>query len=120
MARARNDAAGLDAMVGQVGRMLGAQLAAAAGAALNQVLLSTDFTAAGSPARRGPGRPPRNIADSEGSGCAVPSCGKRVAAKGLCATHYAKSRRLRLGGQPTPEQLQLLAEDGRATRHAKG
>jgi hypothetical protein len=54
-----------------------------------------------------------------GSGCKVPHCPRRALAKGLCATHYRKARRLGLGAELGTRELTELAEDGRKTRFAK-
>ena len=61
---------------------------------------------------RGPGRPP----SATGASCRAPHCSRRAVAKGLCATHYRKARRLGLGDALSAAQLNELARDGRKSR----
>jgi hypothetical protein len=66
--------------------------------------------------KRGPGRPKRVGGPAA---CLVPGCGRRGVAKGLCATHYRKARRLKFGETLSTSQLNELAQDGRKTRFSK-
>jgi len=99
-------------MVYELGQRLGAALVRGVETSVGRAKVS-----GASPGRnlvkRGPGRP---RATASGAGCAVPHCDRRAVAKGLCATHYRKARRLNIGASPSPSQLSELAEDGRKTR----
>lgn len=51
--------------------------------------------------------------------CVVPGCSSSAKTKGLCGRHYQKVLRNKLdSSRLTPEQLELLAQDGRAARYA--
>jgi len=91
--------------VQDIGRILGQERGAAVGTAVSKVAAVAGKT----PGKRG--RPALSAAEAP---CAVPSCGKKRAAWGLCANHYQKARRLKM--KPGKLDLAKLAKDGRATR----
>ena len=52
--------------------------------------------------------------------CKVPSCTKKVVAKGLCQSHYRKANASKYDLDAlTTFQLEVLGQDGRATRWEK-
>ena len=102
---------GLDALVAEIGRRLGESLGAALVSGIG-----TGVQRAGG--LEGVLRPRPRAVDA-GSPCTVPACVRRAVAKGLCATHYRKARRLNLPEPFEGQTLAELAEDGRKTRFAK-
>jgi hypothetical protein len=116
LARASSQAAfgGFEAVLTQIGQMLGQALIAGVQSQLSRPGAALPAaTATALPARRGPGRPPRS---AEEAACIVPGCHRRSVAKKLCPTHYRKAGRLGMDGTLTEAQLALLARDGRAVR----
>jgi hypothetical protein len=116
LARASSQAAfgGVEAVLTQIGQMLGQALIAGVQSQLSRPGVALPAaTATALPARRGPGRPPRSAAEAA---CIVPNCHRRSVAKKLCPTHYRKAARLHMNGTLTEAQLALLARDGRAVR----
>ena len=105
MARPRN-VDPIRAVIRALGHQIGQELAAA--------VASSHGSAA---AKRGPGRPRLT---GVAAICAVPGCGRKKAAKGLCQSHYAKGMRLKLNlNSLSAASLKTLAADGRATRWQK-
>ena len=108
---------GLDALVRTIGERLGEALGVAlvggiergvrqAGGLSRAVQAATGAQPQGAPsASRG-----------SGPGCHVPECLRSAVARGLCATHYRKARRLKMGPTFGRVELDALAEDGRKTR----
>lgn len=103
---------GLENMVYELGQRLGAALVRGVESSVGRAK-GNGSASERNVAKRGPGRP---RATASGAGCGVPHCDRRAVAKGLCATHYRKARRLDMGASLTASQLNELAEDGRKTR----
>lgn len=97
----------LERMVFEIGQRLGQALLAGVKAAKPR-------GAKAGAGRRGPGRPRA----AAGPACVVPECGRRGVARGLCATHYRKARRLGFGETLSASQLEELAQDGRKRNKA--
>ena len=104
--RAGAPSGALERIVFEIGQRLGEAL-------LRGVQASAAQAQNGRKGRRGPGRPKGS---ANGGSCVVPNCGRRSVAKGLCATHYRKARRLNLSETLSAAQLSELAQDGRKTR----
>ena len=107
-------AGALERMVYEIGQRLGEALVRGVESSVAKGGGRSAAKAAG--VKRGPGRP---RAASGGEGCVVPNCSRRAVAKGLCATHYRKARRLNMGDTLSSAQLSELAQDGRKTRFSK-
>jgi hypothetical protein len=105
---------GLEQLVYEIGQRLGRVMVDGLRSSLSHAVPASG-TAVGK-VKRGPGRPRRAGASES---CVVPECGRRAVAKGLCATHYRKARRLRMGDKLSASNLSELAEDGRKTRFKK-
>jgi len=103
--------AGLELLIQQVGQQLGVALGQALVAGMSAGVQSAGGLEG---ALRG-----RTSAAVGGSPCHVPACTRRAVAKGLCATHYRKARRLNMNEPFDAKALDGLAEDGRKTRFAK-
>jgi hypothetical protein len=97
----------LERMVYEIGQRLGQALVAGVKAAAPRGKTA-------SPGKRGPGRPRA----AAGPSCVVPDCGRRGVARGLCATHYRKARRLGFGESLSGSQLDELSQDGRKRNKA--
>lgn len=97
----------LERMIYEIGQRLGAAL----------VRGMQQTAAKGKPVLgRGPGRP-RGAASK--SGCVVPSCSRSPIARGLCATHYRKARRLDMPDNLSAAHLNELSQDGRKSRFSR-
>jgi hypothetical protein len=109
---------GLDALVRTIGERLGEALGAALVGGIETGVrraggLSRAVQAAtGAPVPGGASA----VRGAAGPGCQVPECLRTAVAKGLCATHYRKARRLKMGPTFGRADLDALAEDGRKTR----
>ena len=103
-------AGALERIVYELGQRLGAALVRG----VETSVMQSGFGSSARPAlRRGPGRPKGS---GSATGCVVPACNRRAVAKGLCATHYRKARRLDMGDALSGAQLTELARDGRKPR----
>lgn len=93
----------------EVARAIGPLTAAVAQLQQNGAVIERLAAALGQPLKRGPGRPPKALSLSAGTGkrrgrppgrkasgraCAVKGCGKKMRSKGYCAAHYQKFRML--------------------------
>jgi hypothetical protein len=108
-------------MISIIGKRLGESLGQAIAAGLMQGVQGAGDLTNGALKRRGSGRPPKaeSAAALGKPVCIVPDCGRQGVAKGLCATHYRKARRLKFGDTLSSAQLSELAEDGRKARFSK-
>ncbi|MBS2030968.1 MAG: hypothetical protein JST54_23905 [Deltaproteobacteria bacterium] len=104
--------AGLELLIQQVGQQLGVALGQALVAGMSAGVQSAGGL-------EGALRGRTSAAAVGGSPCHVPACTRRAVAKGLCATHYRKARRLNMNEPFDAKALAGLAEDGRKTRFAK-
>ncbi|MBS2027339.1 MAG: hypothetical protein JST54_05485 [Deltaproteobacteria bacterium] len=103
-------AGALERIVYELGQRLGAALVRG----VETSVMQSGFEPSARPAvRRGPGRPKGS---GSATGCMVPACNRRAVAKGLCATHYRKARRLDMGDALSSGELAELARDGRKAR----
>jgi len=105
-------AGALERIVFELGQRLGAALVRGVEASVAE----RGFAPSQPAVRRGPGRPKGS---GSATGCVVPACNRRAVAKGLCATHYRKARRLGMGETLSSTQLGELSRDGRKTRFSK-
>lgn len=111
----------LERLLAGIGRRLGEQIGEAIVEGLKASLERSraDLTLPEPPTRRrGAGR--ERAAPIEPARCIAPACLRPALAKGLCATHYRKLRRLGLSDPTDPDQMQALATDGRKVRSRGG
>jgi hypothetical protein len=98
--------AGIDQLVHEIGVRVGTAL----GAAFTTALATTAQGARSSAGRPAVGGSPP---------CRVSGCLRRRLAKGLCATHYRKARRIGLAEPFDAKALAELSTDGRKLRGMK-
>ena len=101
----------LERMIYEIGQRLGEALVRG----LEHTVSKGGRGAARPTLAKSPGRP---RASSSSNGCSVPSCARDSVARGLCATHYRKARRLNMGEPLSNAQLNELSQDGRKNRKA--
>lgn len=109
---------GLDALVRTIGERLGEALGAALVAGIESGVRKAGGLSGAVEAATGGQR--ATVSQAGVQGCRVPGCVRTAVAKGLCATHYRKARRLKMGPTFDAADLRAIAEDGRKTRFAGG
>lgn len=108
----------LEQIAWDIGTQLGDALTRAIADGVAEAFKAARVSSGESAAKRGLGRPakakPGPKAAAGNDVCKVPGCGRDAAARGLCATHYTKARRLTFDTAALSDaQLTTLGEDGR-------
>jgi hypothetical protein len=112
----------LEQFAWDIGTQLGDALTRAIADGVAEAFKAAKVSGSAPAVKRGPGRPKKaaatptaaGSADAADAACLVPGCGRGATARGLCATHYSKARRLEFDTKSlTAAQLATLGEDGR-------